>query len=414
MRIRSALRGLTAGALALLAACTSPGPGSPAAPAFEVLQGGASAPWRISTETSFAGQGWQQVEQATLARAEREIGSFAGRPTGWLERPVKIHHRAYGHRQESRGAVLLVPGFTEGLTVYQEVVHDLVANGWSVYIHDHRGQGFSTRLLRGEGDADKGHLDQFDHLVSDFEQFVALVQARRAAQGRPARPLFVLAHSMGGAVVSLHLARRGASSPLAAAALVTPMHEPTVADTGLGPRLDRAARRWCDDFSVRLPFQLPGLSSMRVDGQPFDAARAAFEALQDHRRDHLSHSAERMKRRWADRAATCEGEHCGHGDAKVEGATLRWVSQACTASREARGPAAAAVAVPVLLLSGGEDSVVDPEAQRAFCAQVNAASAGRCRGVLLRGARHGLLVEADAWRVPALAEVMRFFEAAGR
>ncbi len=413
---------LAAGALAGgLSGCASTGDAIGSAPAaeFALLDVDAPSPAgaRFSDEARFAQADWTQVEQATRLLARRDVGSFEGEPSGWVRRRVVIHHRSYTLAQESRGAVLLVPGFTEGLTIYQEVVHDLVRSGYSVYIHDHRGQGFSTRLLPGEGGADKGHIDQFDHLVADFERYLAHVQLQRAAEGRAAAPLYVLAHSMGGAVVSLHLARRGTDTPLRAAALVTPMHEPRIAAPGLGEGLERAARRWCDDYSVRLPFQLPWLSTQRVQGRPFDAARAAFEASAAPQDNELSHSVPRMLRRWAARAGQCapgtaEAPHCGHGDAKVEGPTLRWVAQACAGAREARGPAARATAVPVLLLSGGQDTVVDNAAQRSYCAQVNLGQAGRCTGLQLPGARHGLLAEVDSLRQPALARVVAHFDAA--
>jgi lysophospholipase len=395
-------------AWALLAAL---GCGLAAASGFEPLDTAPAPSGLISPEARFAATSWQDIEAATLQRAERTVGSFEGEPTGWLARPVKLHYRHYRHRQESRGGVIVVPGFTEGLTMVQELIHDLVANGYSVYIHDHRGQGFSTRLLASTGpgdDADeRGHIDQFDHLVSDLQRFVALVRASRAADGSAARPLLLLAHSMGGAVSSLYLAREGAGAPIAAAAFVTPMFEPRVAQPG--PDGKKAVlRRWCEDLAVQLPFQLPGLSSQRVQGEGFDAERAAWLAQADLADNELSHSVPRLLRRWADRLARCEGEHCGHPHARVAGPTLRWVAQACAASRDAREHAAARITVPVLLLQGGLDTVVENAAQEQFCAAMNSATPGRCRGLVLPGARHSLLVESDALRGPALQQVLGF------
>jgi len=369
----------------------------------------------VVDESRFSGQGWRDIEAVNATIATREVGHLDGVPTGWFGRPVRIHHRSYVlPAEQEKGTAVVVPGFTEGLVIYQEVIHDLLTNGWSVYILDHRNQGFSTRLIGAQDGWDKGHVDDFEHLVTDFRRFVQHVQAKRAETHRDRSPMVLLAHSMGAVVSALMLERDGAETPFSAAAFVTPMMAPTVAPASAVTWGDRSLRRWCDEGRMPWAFSWPFLSTVRASGGTFDQEWRRYREMLDRSAHPQTHSVTRHDVRWANRASTCEGEHCGHTDAKVSGATLGWVAQACAASAEARGEGARRIEVPVLLLQGGEDTVVEPRAQEAFCEQVNAGkpaeARGRCKGLLMPEARHGLLVEVDRLRRPALVEILSSWE----
>lgn len=365
------------------------------------------APYRLSTEATFAGLSWDKLEAKTGERAAITLGSFEGRPTGLFARPVHIHYRLYENRDERHGGVVISSGRTEGLSMYQELIHDLVSNGYSVYLHDHRGQGFSSRLLSDPDDRTRGYVDDFDNYVADLDQFVSLVSRRR---GAAAGPLYLLAHSMGGAIASLFLESPG-SGAISAAALVTPMHEPWATGEDRSAA-NRIAQHLCDDWMVTLPFNIPFLSKRYVDGKDFADLWREYLESSDRSANALTSSLPRLDRHWLARQAACSHATCASPSAEVGGATLRWFGQACAGSRRSRGEAAGRIQVPVLLIQGGRDTVVDPERQREFCANVNRHpnQAGSCSGYALPAARHAVFIESDPLRNAALSKILSFFD----
>jgi lysophospholipase len=373
-------------------------------PAFAVLQPIERPQGVWTPESIAAATTWHEWEARIRQMADVRVGSSAGVPVGGPGgQAVRLHWRAYQHRQETRGAVIISVGFTEGLTLYQEVIHDLVANGYSVYVQDHRGQGFSTRLTGGT----VGHVNRFEYLVDDLQAYIESVARER---GPRAKPLYGLAHSMGGAVLAGVLERQGAASPLTAVALFTPMFEPATVPPGSRGLLESALQGWCHRgaLDVRLP---AFMATRHAGGESFESERDAFLSSPNPERNSMTHSVPRLVQRWRAREAQCDaGEHCGNGDARVAGPTLQWAMQACHASAQARGADAGRVARPVLLFNGGQDTIVLGAAQSEFCRQVNMNRPGACTGWTLPGSRHGLLVETDEWRQLALGRMLAFFE----
>src|ERR1700733_11116618 len=76
---------------------------------------------------------------------------------------------AYCPAADPVGSVVLSPGRTEHIEKYVEVVGELVRRGFSVVVHDWRGQGLSDRLTGGRL---KGHARGFDDFLTDFKALI--------------------------------------------------------------------------------------------------------------------------------------------------------------------------------------------------------------------------------------------------
>src|SRR4030095_13442910 len=72
----------------------------------------------------------------------------------------------------AKGAIVIASGRTEAYLKYKELIFDLWNNGYSIYIHDHRGQGSSDRELGVKSSPQKGHVEKFNFFVSDLRKFV--------------------------------------------------------------------------------------------------------------------------------------------------------------------------------------------------------------------------------------------------
>lgn len=280
---------------------------------------------------------------------------------------------------DERAAVVIVTGRTENILKYQEVVADLVRQGYSAYVYDHRGQGFSERLLPDE--REKGHVRRFDDYVDDLQTFVDKVVRKT-----PNRRLFVLAHSMGGGVATRHLERFPGT--FAAAALSSPMHQPNA-------KIVVSADSSCEWF--RFTGWMFSESWAGLTPKPYSHGRY------DAQTNIYTHSP----LRW-DKVLQVENEH---PEVRLGGPTRGWADEACTASARMIAQADK-VKTPVLVLQAGEDAAVTPEGQDQFCAALARAGVAQCetgRPVRFEGARHELLIESDAHRVPAMTAILAFF-----
>jgi lysophospholipase len=279
---------------------------------------------------------------------------------GFIEAPGgRLRAAVWNSSGTALASVVLLGGRGEFIEKYAtEIVGELLTRGFAVLSIDWRGQGLASRMLADPG---KGHIDDFATYADDLKLFVDGVVAP-ATQ----RPVILLAHSMGGHIALRALAELG-PGPIAAAMLVSPM-------TGL--RQDAFLR----GAMAILP-QVHALDERYSFGSgPYVAANRAFP------NNDLTHNERRF--RFTDQWFGADPRLV------LGGPTIGWARQALRSMQRADAAGyLERVALPVVLLSGSEDTVVNIESHAAVAARLP-----RAERVVLPGAWHEVMMETDPIR----------------
>lgn len=258
------------------------------------------------------------------------------------------------------GTVVIFQGRSEFIERYAETIGELMARGLAVFAFDWRGQGGSAREL---ADPAKGHIDDFLLYLRDIEAALGWLTDRA-----PARPWYGLAHSMGGAILTLALAR--GESRLTRAVASAPMIG--IHGAPLGGWGAQAARL----------LSLFGLGGLYL---PFSSAQVA-SAFAPFHGNVLTTDEARYERSVALLTAAPE--------LGIGAPTISWVAAAFRMMGEMADPEfGLRVQVPLLYILAGGDRVVDTPAAEALASRLRGAAA-----VTIIGAQHEILNERDPFR----------------
>lgn len=110
----------------------------------------------------------------------------------------EIHYEQY-IKENSIGNVVISHGFTESAEKFREMVYCFMQMDFSVFAIDHRGHGKSFRYNPSEPQVVT--IREFEEYVKDLNAFVTEV-VKPAGEGKP---LYLYAHSMGGAIAVQYL-----------------------------------------------------------------------------------------------------------------------------------------------------------------------------------------------------------------
>jgi lysophospholipase len=273
-----------------------------------------------------------------------------------------------------RGSVLLLQGRAECLEKYREIVGGLTARGLYVYSFDWHGQGLSERFSKRGKRVD---VKSFDDYLEDIALFI------REVWCRPDGHRYIIAHSTGGHVALRFMAERRLM--VDGALLCAPMIDLKTKGwpRRLAPILVGAATRM-GFADCQAPGERHHLPSVRqFEGNNLTSDPERFRVLPD-----IVKSNPQLERR---------------------GATYRWVHAAFASIAKLNAPGVPeSIPVPVTILIGDDDQIVDAEAAQRFAQRL---PNGRLR--LLKGARHEIMMENDTileqfWRaVDAMARTSR-------
>ena len=144
----------------------------------------------------------------------RKDGKFAGFDGEEL-------YYEYFQAENSRGSVVILHGLSEFTGKYHEFAWYLLNQGYDVFLYDQRCHGRSCRLTERQ---DMIHVGHFSHYRRDLQCFLDQVV-------RPAtdKPLYLYAHSMGGAVAAQYLAEHPDvfQKAVLSAPMIMPLTDPT-------------------------------------------------------------------------------------------------------------------------------------------------------------------------------------------
>jgi alpha-beta hydrolase superfamily lysophospholipase len=137
-----------------------------------------------------------------------------------------------------KAIVVIVTGWSESYLKYSELIRSVYERGFTVFTYDHQSQGLSGRWLAE-------HTSTWIHTFDDYvEDFVYCVSAMAKTEP-PNLPIYVVAHSMGGLIVSMAMARL--PSLISRCVMTSPMFRSKHAIKIFGCRWNY----WCTDEDVQ-------------------------------------------------------------------------------------------------------------------------------------------------------------------
>lgn len=308
-------------------------------------------------------------EKTMTEIVEPELKKFRKEGFITFEDGRKLHYEYY-ICDGATASVVISHGYTEMAEKFREMMYYFLTVGYNVFALDHRGHGFSSRIV---DDPNLAHVECFDGYVTDFNIFTEKVVKPHSGD----LPLYLYSHSMGGAIAVLHLQRY--PGVYEKAVLSAPMIAPKTA--GIPHAITKM---------MTTIFKLIGKgASMVFTESPFnpdrtyedsgDTSKVRFDYTHGKRKQHIEYQTCATTYKWLDEALRIirimlKKENCDRITAKI------------------------------LLFQAENDGMVEPLPQEEFVSKVPSARLER-----IANSKHEIYLSVNEAMEPYLEKIFDFY-----
>jgi len=288
-------------------------------------------------------------------------------------------------------ALVVVNGRTETYLKYAEFVYDILKTNnlnYSIYLLDHRSQGFSDRLVvdnpsdcygdknpKNREECQKHHLNSFDNMVTDLNTFITDV-----VKPETHSKLLVYGHSMGGGLTTRYI--EAYPTVFDAAFLSAPMHQIAQANNFdlalLNTGLFTSDKEKSQSYLFLGPVQKSEPWAEPVTDKEKDTAFAG---------DHTT-----SRPRWD----MVLGMWKNNPQVQLGGTTYGWLKTSLEATENMLTDVNN-IKIPVKIIQASEDTAVGLHGQNEICTKLMENNVN-CELVVNRGSKHEGMVEQDSYR----------------
>lgn len=279
---------------------------------------------------------------------------------------LPIHYKIYEAKDE-KAKIVISHGFCETSVRYRELIKAFNKVGYSVYILDHRGHGYSGRL--GIDDS-QINVEKFDYYVEDFKIFIGNIVKKDETK------LFLFAHSMGGCIGGLFLERY--PNYFDAAVLNAPMMQ---IHTGKYP-----------DVISKL---IANIVCAFGQGKRYILGHKPYDGKPD-----LIGSGTSSQKRYD----TYFDKQLKDKNLQTSGGSFNWLKESFKATKEVVENSSK-IQVPVLLIQAGKDSYVKPGGHDKFVQ-----GSSKCELHHIKESKHEVYIEKDEIFNPYIEKILGFYD----